>query len=92
MTNSKQDLRKATPKQHRLLRELADERGVSFTYPQSSEQASAEIKRLKGLRRMSRSDRHRETRAVREAMARRGGAASVTAAELTGYGSSAGWR
>jgi hypothetical protein len=92
MTDPKQDPKPASPKQHRLLRRLADERGVSFAYPQTSAEARKEIKLLLAQKRQtSRGDRRRETQAVREAMARRGGAAAVRDDEVDGYGSTAHW-
>lgn len=79
-------------KQLSYLRSLAEQTGQTFTYPQSSSEASAEIKRLRGTRRTSRTDRRRELGEVRTDMAtRRGDASSVGARELTGYGSSATW-
>ena len=81
-----------TSRQLRLLRSLADRTGGSFTYPRTSAEASAEIRRMQGRERTPAADRRRELRAVREDMAsRRGDSASVRTDELAGYGSSAGW-
>jgi hypothetical protein len=69
------------------------QRGESFSYPTSAAQASAEIDRLKGRRRMSATERRREARELSREMAeRRGDAAATSARDVTGYGSSATWR
>jgi hypothetical protein len=81
-----------TPRQQSYLRDLALGAGQSFAPPKSFEEADREIKRLLGVRRTSSADRRREKRAVQRDMAEhRGDAASVRAAELSGYGSSATW-
>lgn len=91
MTDTRQH-HKPTPKQMRLLRQLAMERGESFAMPQTSTQASAEIRRLTGRKRSTRSDVARERAEVSRDMAtRRGGSAAVRDDELTGYGSTARW-
>lgn len=93
MTNSQPHTNKPSAKQLRYLKDLAQQRGESFTYPQTAAQASAEIERLKGRGRMSRTDRRRETRELSRQMAERGGdAAAVRSSEVTGYGSTATWR
>ena len=93
MTNSQLHAKKPSPKQLRYLKDLAQKRGESFTYPTTAGQASAEIERLKGRKPMSRTDRSRESRELSRQMAgRRGDAAAVRPSELTGYGSSATWR
>ena len=81
-----------TAKQMRYLRGLATQRGESFTYPQSSQQASAEIARLLSRRRGSHIQRRIESEQVSRDMAERGGAAAVRDSEIVGYGSSARWR
>lgn len=91
MTNPAQHHRPASQKQLALLRRLAAERGRSFAYPRTSAEASREIRRLKREAGLSRSDRRREDKIVREAMADRGDASRVRAEELSGFGSSAGW-
>jgi hypothetical protein len=92
MTNTQQHPKKPSKKQLALLRSLATERGQSFAYPQTSAEADLAIKRLKKGKRLSRSDRAREDRAVREAMsAGRGDASRVRPEELSGYGSEARW-
>jgi len=81
-----------TPKQLAYLRDLALGRGETFAYPATSVEASREIERLLGVKRMSPADRRREARAVRDDIARfRGDAAKVREEELSGYGSSASW-
>jgi hypothetical protein len=86
------DQKLATAKQMRYLRNLADARGESFTYPRSAAQASAEIERLKGRHRDSRAERRFERLAVSRAMADAGDAARVRDSEISGYGSGATWR
>ena len=81
-----------TPRQLSYLRDLALGRGQTFVYPETSQEASREIKRLLKVKRTSRADRRREARAISADMAeRRGDAASVRDHELGGYGSSAHW-
>jgi hypothetical protein len=93
MTNSQSHPNKLpTPKQLRYLRDLALGRGQSFAYPETSQEASREIKRLLRAGRTSAAERRREVRAVRDEMAAgRSDGASVRAAELSGYGSTASW-
>jgi exoribonuclease R len=91
MTNSDPH-NEPSKKQMKLLRELADETGMTFSWPQSGGEARRAIDGLLKAKRSSRAERRRETRALRHDMAeRRGGAASVRDDELRGYGSSAGW-
>ena len=79
--------------QLRYLKDLAQQRGESFTYPTSVAQASAEIERLKGRKRLSRSERRHEARELSREMAERSGdAAAVRRSEIGGYGASASWR
>lgn len=81
-----------TPKQLDYLRDLAIARGQSFAYPATSAEASVQIKRLLRAKRTSPVERRRESRAVRDDMARfRGDAARVRPEELGGFGSSAAW-
>lgn len=81
-----------TPSQMAHLRRLAGRCGCSFAWPQTKGQASREIDRLEGLERMLRSDRRREDKAVRDAVASGPrDAAAVREDETAGYGSSARW-
>jgi hypothetical protein len=79
-------------KQMRYLRNLASQRGESFTYPATAAQASAEIERLKDRRRGSYVERRIERQQVSRDLAFSGDAASVRGTEITGYGSSARWK
>jgi hypothetical protein len=81
-----------TAKQLRYLRNLAMQRGESFTYPRSATEASAQIERLKRRRPSSRVDRRIERQQLGRDMAMRGDAAAVRDSEITGYGSSARWK
>ena len=83
-----------TARQQRYLRQLALERGVSFVPPRSSFEASRLIDELKRRQPDSRADRRRETRAVRDDLAREAGDAARVREELevTGHGSSANWK
>ena len=81
-----------TPPQLAHLRRLAGRCGCSFAWPQTVGQASREIERLEALERMLRSDRRREDKAVRDAVASGPrDAAAVREDETAGYGSSARW-
>jgi hypothetical protein len=82
---------KPTPKQHRLLRELALERGESFATPKTRTEASAEIRRLSARKRTPYADVRRERAEISRAFAERGDATAIRPAEVTGYGSSARW-
>jgi hypothetical protein len=91
MTNPAQHHRPASKKQLAFLRSLAAERGQTFAYPRTSAEADREIRRLKGGPKLSRAERGREDRAVREAMGRRGDDARIQERELSGWGSTASW-
>jgi hypothetical protein len=80
-----------TQKQLRYLRNLAEQRGESFAYPQTFSEASDQIERLKRRPRQSRADRRRELLEVSRAMATRGDASSVRETEIVGYGSNCRW-
>lgn len=82
---------KPTAKQLAFLKQLAVERGCSFTYPHTRAQAHFEIERL--LRR-SRSQRF-EIRADRDATTRDKfdtGVPAIRADEITGYGATTTWK
>lgn len=82
-----------TAKQQRYLRQLAIQRGVTFTIPATRAQASRAIDKLRRQRAEPASDRRREIRAVQDELATgRGDNARVQDHELTGYGSSATWK
>jgi len=71
---------------------LANRSGTTFTYPRTSAQASAEIKRLQRLEQSSQAERTREQRAVqRDLTERPNDAAKVRFEETRGYGSNARW-
>jgi hypothetical protein len=81
-----------TRKQLAYLRSLANRTATTFTYPRTSAQASAEIKRLQGLGQSSQADRTREQRAVQRDLAERPtDATRIGRDEVSGYGSSARW-
>jgi hypothetical protein len=84
--------RPPTSKQLRFLRNLAVQRGESFSYPHSAAEASAEIGRLKARPRGSYVEQRIEREQVSRDMANCGDAASVRESEIVGYGSSARWR
>jgi hypothetical protein len=82
-----------TAKQQRYLRQLAMERGVTFTIPATRAQASRAIDQLRRRRPEPISDRRREIRAVQDELATScGDSARVQDRELTGYGSTATWK
>jgi hypothetical protein len=82
-----------TARQQRYLRQLALQRGVSFTPPRSRAEASRLIGELQRRSPDPVADRRREIRAVQDEMARgRGDAARVReGVETTGYGSNCRW-
>ena len=82
-----------TARQQHYLRQLALQRGVTFTVPKTRAQASRAIDTLKRRRPEPVADQRREIRAVQDDMARaRGDSARVLEGiETTGYGSSATW-
>ena len=82
-----------TARQQRYLRQLALQRGISFTPPRGRAEASRLIGELQRRPADTTADRRREIRAVQDDMARgRGDAARVLeGVETTGYGSSASW-
>jgi hypothetical protein len=90
---------KPTGKQLRRLRQLAIQLGQSFAYPRTSDQASAEIRRLSASQRsrdlgLDRRDERRERREIeRDLRERAGDAARVDLdREATGSGAGATWR
>ena len=90
-TEATQD--RPTAKQLAYLRSLANRAGQTFTYPRTKAQASAEIRRLKGVtpsspveRQIERDD-HASERAARAASC----LAAIGDSEIEGYGSSATW-
>ena len=83
---------KPTPKQLAYLRGLAEKTGTTFAYPQTSAQASAEIKRLQRQPRSSAGDARRERRDIqRDLQTRPDDATAVRADHVRGYGSNARW-
>jgi len=84
---------KPTPKQLAYLKSLAEATGTTFTYPRSSAQASAEIRRIKARPRSSTAERTRERHDVQRDLAERpqDAAAVRVGRDVRGYGSSARW-
>lgn len=83
---------KPTPKQLAFLRSLADRTGQTFTYPETREHASREIRRLKATRPTSRSERVREKREVQRDLAERpDDSTAMRDDDVQGYGSTARW-
>jgi hypothetical protein len=83
---------KPTRKQLAYLRGLAERTGTTFAYPQTSGEASAEIKRLKARPRSGAAEQRRERRDVQRDVAERpDDATAVRARDVRGYGSSARW-
>lgn len=83
---------KPTPKQLAYLRGLAAKTGTTFAYPQTSSQASAEIKRLQTQPRSGAGDARRERQGVqRDLQTRPDDATAIRARDTRGYGSSARW-
>ena len=82
----------ATPRQLSYLKSLANRAGQTFTYPQTSQQASAEINRLKHTRPSSPTERRVERKLIADQIqAGPLDAARVREDEISGHGSSATW-
>jgi hypothetical protein len=83
---------KPTRNQLAYLRGLAEQTATTFTYPQTSAAASAEITHLKSLPRIGAGDARRERQGVqRDLQTRPNDATAVRARDVRGYGSSARW-
>jgi Protein of unknown function (DUF3072) len=84
---------KPTHKQLAYLKSLAEQTGTTFTYPTTSAQASAEIRRLQAQPRSSAGERTRERRDIARGLAERpdDAAALRIGRDVRGYGSSARW-
>jgi hypothetical protein len=83
---------KPTSRQLSYLKSLADRTGQTFTYPQSSRQASAEINRLKHGQPSSRTERYVERKLIADQIATGPlDATRVRDDEISGRGSSATW-
>ncbi len=79
-----------TPNQINFLRKLSQERGVTFAWPETFDDASKQIDRLKKIRRSPRHERRQDYDAVtRDRMDT--GTAGFRDHEITGYGSTARW-
>jgi len=84
--------RKPTSRQLSYLRSLANRTGQTFTYPQTSRQANAEINRLKHARPSTRTERYVERKLIADQIqAGPSDAARVRDHEISGHGSSATW-
>lgn len=79
-----------TSKQMKLLRRLAEERGMTFVVPDSRQQASQQIDRLKRRSRQTRNQRAWDQHVADTARVLTD-AAAVRRSEITGFGSSAHW-
>lgn len=83
---------KPTPRQLGYLRSLATRTGQTFVYPQTSQQASAEIDRLKHTRPSSRTEVRMERKLIADQIATGpADAARVREHEISGHGCSAIW-
>ena len=80
-----------SPRQLRLLRTLAVERGQTFAVPHTTAEASREIARLTAHRPSTRTEAMVDRREVSRDLARTGDAASPRPEEIVGYGASARW-
>jgi hypothetical protein len=90
MTNSQTYIRKPTPGQLKYLEDLAMKTGTSFSWPRTSGQASAEIKRLLAISPSSKAERRLERDQLHKDFATgRGDAAAIRSDEIGGYGASA---
>ena len=83
---------KPTSRQLSYLKNLANRTGQTFTYPQTSRQASAEINRLKQTQASTRTERYVERKLIADQIATGPlDAARVREDEISGRGSSATW-
>ena len=82
---------KPTSRQLAYLKSLADRTGQTFTYPQTSRQASAEINRLKHTKPSTRTERYVERKLADLIATGPVDAARVREDEISGRGSSATW-
>ena len=83
---------KPTSRQLSYLKSLANRTGQTFTYPQTSRQASAEINRLKQTKPSTRTERYVERKLIADQIATGPlDAARVREDEISGRGSSATW-
>jgi hypothetical protein len=92
MTPTNDGANRPTARQLAYLRSLANRAGQTFAYPQTSAQASAEIRRLKAVQPSTQVERAIERLddcAVREAGK---DAFAIQGFEIVGYGSTATWR
>ena len=81
-----------TAKQLAYLRALAERTGQTFATPRTSQDASAEIRRLKATPAESRLERRIERNEIADAIGTGAqDSVRVTPNEVTGYGSSATW-
>lgn len=81
-----------TTKQLGYLKALAERTGQTFRWPHTSREASAEIRRLKGIAPDSRIERRIERTEIADAIASGPDDSSrVTSREVAGWGSSATW-
>lgn len=82
-----------TARQQAELRRLAEKTGTSFTPPKTIREASAEIKRMRGLKATHRGVARSERREVSRAMQEPSGLTpAFRRDEVEGFGSSAAWR
>jgi hypothetical protein len=81
----------ASPKQLSYLKALAARTGQTFTWPNTSRQASAEIARLERTRRSTRAERAIERLDDRSAREAGEDAVAIHGFEVVGYGSDCRW-
>jgi hypothetical protein len=83
---------KPTSRQLAYLKSLADRTGQTFSYPQTSQQASAEINRLKRTQPSSRTERYVERKLIADQIATGPlDAARIHDEEISGHGSNCRW-
>jgi hypothetical protein len=90
MSPSQTTIRRATPRQLRYLRVLAEQTGTSFTSPESSSQASREIERLTQLKKTR--GRHIESPANEAGEETLTYGTAPHADEISGWSSHARWK
>jgi hypothetical protein len=80
-----------TPRQLRYLRILADRTGTTFANPSTSAEASREIRRLKALPSLTRSERGHERQTLDADREHLQPSSAIQPEEVSGYGSHASW-
>ena len=91
MTNSQPQSNKPSAKFIQTLKNMSEERGVTFVPPTTIGQARAQFRALKEIPRLDPIERRREDKTIREEVAVDTYGLAFREDEIGGYGSSAHW-